>query len=183
MLTHRAAKPQGNEMSAGRTCAALIVAASVTSTAVISCIDGQRRGSTMERALHDRQLRQPKGRHQCGRAPTRVRLQRRIRVRDRLLVGQVRRHRTRRSGPYEPFRPAAAAVHLDRNHWVYVYDWNWDCFQGDGIPMEWSPARSWTIYAPQPDGSLRGTWHTDIASGVCRGSVVWPVAAYPAPPR
>ena len=37
-----------------------------------------------------------------------------------------------------------------------------------------------TTYAPQPDGSLRGTWHTDIAEGSCRGNVVMPVAAFPA---
>ena len=34
-------------------------------------------------------------------------------------------------------------------------------------------------FKKQPDGSLRGIWHTDIASGACRGSVVMPVAAYP----
>ena len=32
---------------------------------------------------------------------------------------------------------------------------------------------------PAAGRSLHGTWHTDIASGVCRGSVMWPVAAYP----
>jgi hypothetical protein len=63
---------------------------------------------------------------------------------------------------------------------VYAYDWQWDCFRGDGVPREWAPARSWSIYAPQADGSMVGTWHTDISGGVCRGSVVVPVAAYPA---
>ena len=33
---------------------------------------------------------------------------------------------------------------------------------------------------PQPDGSLRGTWHTDISEGPCRGTVLMPVAAFPA---
>ena len=44
---------------------------------------------------------------------------------------------------------------------------------------QWSPARSFTFYTPQPDGSLQGMWHTDIATGACRGNVVMPVAAYP----
>ena len=114
MLTHRAATAGERDVCRSNVCCA-DRRGERHEYSRHSCIDGQRHGSTMERALHDRQLRQPKGRHQCGRAPTRVRLQRRIRVCDRLLVGQVRRHRTRRSGPYEPLRPAAAAVHLDRN--------------------------------------------------------------------
>ena len=36
------------------------------------------------------------------------------------------------------------------------------------------------VFCEAPDGSLRGTWHTDIAEGACRGSVVMPVAAIPA---
>lgn len=65
--------------------------------------------------------------------------------------------------------------------WATTYDWVWDCFLGDGYQKQWSPATSWAFYTPpQPDGSLRGTWHTDIASGPCRGSVVMPVSAVPA---
>ena len=64
--------------------------------------------------------------------------------------------------------------------WVTVYDWVWDCSTGDDTPSEWSPARSWTTYTPQSDGTLRGVWHTDISTGSCRGSVVMPVAALPA---
>ena len=85
--------------------------------------------------------------------------------------------------PTNPSVPRPQQYTWDGTNWVYVYNWDWDCFRGDGVPREWSPARSWTIYTPQPDGSLRGSWHTDIASGVCRGSVVWPVAADPVPPR
>ena len=82
--------------------------------------------------------------------------------------------------PTNPYVPRPQRYTWDGNNWVYVYDWAWDCFHGDGVPREWSPARSWAVYTPQPDGSLRGTWHTEIASGLCRGSVMWPVAAFPA---
>ena len=50
---------------------------------------------------------------------------------------------------------------------------------GDGNQKQWSKATSWAFYAPQADGTLRGTWHTDISDGPCRGSVVMPVAAAP----
>ena len=36
------------------------------------------------------------------------------------------------------------------------------------------------VLGTEEDGSLRGMWSTDIASGACRGNVVMPVAAFPA---
>lgn len=69
----------------------------------------------------------------------------------------------------------------DGTQWMYVYDWQWECFRGDGAPKTFNSARSWVIYVPQPDGSLRGTWHTDISDGTCRGNVIFPIGAYPAP--
>jgi hypothetical protein len=68
----------------------------------------------------------------------------------------------------------------DGTRWVEHFDFQWDCYMGEGVPKVWSPARSWAFYAPQSDGSLRGTWHTDISSGPCRGSVEMPVAAFAA---
>jgi hypothetical protein len=59
----------------------------------------------------------------------------------------------------------------DGAKWVERFDFQRDCFVGEGVPKVWAPARSWAFYMPQPDGSLRGTWHTDIASGPCRGFV------------
>ena len=183
MLIHRAAKPQGNEMSAGRTCAALIVAASVTSTAVIaastaSATDQQWSG----RYTIVSYASQKGGTSVAARQPESDFSAEFVFVTD-CSSGKCVAAALDGPEPTNPSVPRPQQFTWTGTHWVYVYDWNWDCFQGDGIPMEWSPARSWTIYAPQPDGSLRGTWHTDIASGVCRGSVVWPVAAYPAPPR
>ncbi len=63
--------------------------------------------------------------------------------------------------------------------WTTNYDWLWDCLLGDG-QKQWARATSWTFYKPQPDGSFKGNWHTDIAEGACRGNVVMPVAAVPA---
>ena len=68
----------------------------------------------------------------------------------------------------------------DGTRWVERFDFQWDCYQGDGVPKVWAPAKSWAFYTPQPDGSLRGTWHTDITSGPCRGTVEMPVAAFAA---
>ncbi|WP_448505901.1 Rv2253 family sensor-like surface protein [Mycolicibacterium thermoresistibile] len=82
--------------------------------------------------------------------------------------------------PQNPSIPRPQRYTWDGSQWTFVYDWQWDCYRGDGVAKEWSPARSWASYTPQPDGSLRGMWHTDIAAGVCRGSVIMPVAAYPA---
>ncbi len=81
--------------------------------------------------------------------------------------------------PGNPTVPQPTRYTWNGSEWATTYDWLWDCFLGDG-QKQWSPATSWAFYAPQPDGSLRGTWHTDISQGPCRGSVVMPVAAVPA---
>jgi len=65
------------------------------------------------------------------------------------------------------------------SEWITSYDWMWNCYQGDGYHRLMSPATSWVFYTPQPDGSMRGTWHTDIDTGPCRGSVIMPIAAFP----
>ena len=71
----------------------------------------------------------------------------------------------------------------DGSKWVERFDFQWDCYMGEGVPKAWAPAKSWAFYIPRPDGTLRGTWHTDISSGPCRGSVQMPVAAIPAGAR
>jgi len=75
--------------------------------------------------------------------------------------------------------PWPARFTWNGSEWTTSYDWLWDCLVGGG-QKQWAHATSWTSYMPQPDGSLKGDWHTDIAEGVCRGSVVMPVAALPA---
>jgi hypothetical protein len=80
--------------------------------------------------------------------------------------------------PKNPTLPQPSHYTWDGTRWVEHFDFQWDCYMGEGIPKVWSPARSWAFYAPQPDGSLRGAWHTDIAGGPCGGSVEMPVAAF-----
>lgn len=53
---------------------------------------------------------------------------------------------------------------------------------GEGNPKVWVPAHSEAYYTPQPDGTLVGSWRTDIAGGPCAGSVIMDVAAYPVDP-
>ena len=65
------------------------------------------------------------------------------------------------------------------SNWTTSFDWVWNCHLGDGPHKLLSPATSWISYEPETDGSLRGSWHTDIASGPCRGSVIMPIAAFP----
>jgi len=82
--------------------------------------------------------------------------------------------------PSNPTIPQPTRYTWNGSQWYTQYDWVWDCFLGDASAKQWSPATSWAFYAPQADGSLRGTWQTDISAGPCRGTVVMPVAAFPA---
>jgi hypothetical protein len=76
--------------------------------------------------------------------------------------------------------PWPARFTWNGSEWTTSYDWLWDCLGGDGTRKQWAHATSWTFYKPQTDGSLKGSWHTDISEGACRGNVVMPVAALPA---
>ena len=82
--------------------------------------------------------------------------------------------------PGNPTIPQPTRFTWNGTEWTNTYDWMWDCLLGDGQTKQWAHATSWTSYLPQADGSFRGSWHTDIAEGPCRGSVVMPVAAVPA---
>ncbi len=82
--------------------------------------------------------------------------------------------------PGNPTIPQPTRFTWNGNAWATTYDWLWDCYLGAGTQKQWAHATSFTVFAPQTDGSLRGTWHTDIAEGPCRGNVVMPVVATPA---
>jgi hypothetical protein len=82
--------------------------------------------------------------------------------------------------PGNPTIPQPTRYTWNGAEWTSNYEWLWDCLLGDGNQKQWARATSWAYYKPQSDGSLRGTWHTDIAEGACRGNVVMPVAAFPA---
>lgn len=84
--------------------------------------------------------------------------------------------------PANPTLPLPPQYIWDGTSWVHTYDWEWDCYQGEGVPKVWAPAHSVAYYTPQPDGTFFGSWRTDIASGPCAGSVIMDVAAYPVAP-
>ncbi|KQU03152.1 hypothetical protein ASG56_20440 [Rhodococcus sp. Leaf7] len=66
--------------------------------------------------------------------------------------------------------------------WVHVYDWQWDCYMGEGVEKVYAPAHSEAYYTPQPDGTFTGAWTTTITGGPCNGDVTMNVAAYPVGP-
>ena len=82
--------------------------------------------------------------------------------------------------PSNPTIPPPSPNTWDGRQWVFNYNWQWECFRGEGLPREYAAARSLVFYAPTADGSMFGTWRTEILDGVCKGTVVMPVAAYPA---
>ncbi|WP_158019269.1 hypothetical protein [Mycobacterium basiliense] len=85
--------------------------------------------------------------------------------------------------PRNPTLPQPSHYAWDGSKWVEQFDFQWDCYMGEGAAKVWAPARSWAYYQPRSDGSLQGTWHTDIYGGPCAGTVEMPVAAFPAEQR
>jgi hypothetical protein len=65
--------------------------------------------------------------------------------------------------------------------WSRTNNWRWDCLLPDRT-ITYDPASSTTTYSPQPDGSLKGTFATNIGSGVCEGTVYIPLTAVPGNP-
>ena len=67
------------------------------------------------------------------------------------------------------------------SQWSRTNAWRWDCPLGDGT-ITFDAASSVTTYTPQPDGSLKGTFATNIGSGACQGTVYIPLTAVAATP-
>jgi hypothetical protein len=65
--------------------------------------------------------------------------------------------------------------------WSHTSSWRWDCLLPDGT-ITFDPASSVTTYSPQPDGSLTGTFATNIGTGACQGTVYIPMTAVPGDP-
>jgi len=82
--------------------------------------------------------------------------------------------------PSNPTVPQPSRYTWDGQQWVFNYNWQWECFRGSDVPTEFAAARSLVFYSPTLDGSMFGTWRTEILEGVCKGNIVMPVAAYPA---
>lgn len=63
--------------------------------------------------------------------------------------------------------------------WTRSETWRWDCLLPDRT-VTFDPATSVTNYTPQSDGSLTGTFGTNIGGGACQGTVYIPLTAVPA---
>jgi hypothetical protein len=72
--------------------------------------------------------------------------------------------------PSNPTVPQPVQFTWDGSAWTQVSDFQWDCMMPD-TTIEWDPAHADVHYAPQPDGTLAGTMHTNISSGACQGTV------------
>ena len=72
--------------------------------------------------------------------------------------------------PSNPTVPQPVQFTWDGSSWTQVSDFQWDCMMPD-TTIQWVPAHASVRYTPQPDGTLAGTMHTDIASGACQGTV------------
>ncbi len=64
------------------------------------------------------------------------------------------------------------------SQWSRTNSWRWDCLLPDGT-ITFDPASSVTTYTPQADGSLTGTFATNIGGGVCAGTVYIPLTVTP----
>jgi hypothetical protein len=81
--------------------------------------------------------------------------------------------------PKNDSMPATVEFTWNGSQWVREMSWKWDCLLPDGT-TEADPAKSITVYTPGANGILTGVFHTDIASGACKGNVDMPVSAKPA---
>ncbi|ALG86971.1 hypothetical protein [Gordonia phthalatica] len=79
--------------------------------------------------------------------------------------------------PSNPTVPTPPKYKWNGTSWVNTFSWQWDCYQGAGVPKVWAPAQSTMTYTPNRDGMFRGVWQTTIASGPCAGTVTMPISA------
>lgn len=121
---------------------------------------------------------QRENRHQHGGQPARVSTQSELHVQLALRVRCLHCHRGRRSATKNEFIPRPIEYTWNGTQWVREISWQWDCLLPDGT-IEYAPAKSITAYTPGQYGILTGVFHTDIASGTCKGNVDMPVSAKP----
>lgn len=76
---------------------------------------------------------------------------------------------------------ASTAFDWTGSQWSRTDSWRWDCLLPDRT-ITFDEASSVTTYSPQSDGSLKGTFATNIGSGDCEGTVYIPLTAVPAEP-
>ena len=101
----------------------------------------------------------PEGGYEPSGPPEGKRFRRGLHPGHHLLGEPLRGDRGRRSAPRKSTVPWPTRYTWNGSEWTTSYDWLWDCFLGNGNQKQWARATSWAYYQPQPDGSLRGTWH------------------------
>lgn len=74
---------------------------------------------------------------------------------------------------------SAVAFSWTGSQWSRTNNWRWDCLLPDST-ITFDPASSVTTYSPQADGSLTGTFATNIGDGDCAGTIYIPLTAVPA---
>ena len=72
--------------------------------------------------------------------------------------------------------PQSTKFEWTGSQWSRTNSWRWDCALGDGT-ITFDSASSVTTYTPQADGSLTGTFATNIGGGACQGTVYIPLTA------
>ena len=77
--------------------------------------------------------------------------------------------------------PRSTKFEWDGSQWTRSDSWRWDCLLPDRT-ITFDSASSVTRYTPRSDGSLTGTFGTNIGSGACQGTVYIPLTAVPADP-
>ena len=84
------------------------------------------------------------------------------------------------NGPAQtnPTTPAQPQFTWDGTSWTSSSTFRWACLLPDGT-IEWNPAGAAVSYTPKPDGTLTGSFHADISSGTCQGTVDMPIEAVP----
>lgn len=75
--------------------------------------------------------------------------------------------------------PQSTKFEWTGSQWTRSESWRWDCLLPDRT-ITFDAASSVTRYTPQSDGSLTGTFGTNIGSGACQGTVYIPLTAVPA---
>lgn len=153
-----------------------LAAASLAATLAPGCSRGRR--TVVERAVPRDVVCQRENRHQHGGQPARVSTQSELHVQLALRVRCLHCHRGRRSATKKRVHPRPIEYTWNGTQWVREISWQWDCLLPDGT-IEYAPAKSITAYTPGQYGILTGVFHTDIASGTCKGNVDMPVSAKP----
>lgn len=75
--------------------------------------------------------------------------------------------------------PQSTTFEWTGTQWTRSHTWRWDCLLPDRT-ITYDAATSVTNYTPQSDGSLTGTFGTNIGGGACQGTVYIPLTATPA---